>query len=532
VEVVNLSGSQALVASSTSVNLGNVSLGNSASGTVSLVNTGSSPIKVTQLSVTGQSFSVAGQPSLPLSVAAGNTYNLTINFKPAAEGPASGQLEIATAANTKSSISINLLGMGTGPVTFGYNGSPLQNTLVPPQPASPISSDFFGMTIEHTFTPFPSFPVSTMRFWDVDPWNTVEPSSGQFVWTGMDTSINIGKENGVGDFIYTFGNVPAWASTVPSASCPGRAAGSCASPDLAAFDDFTTQLVQRYCGTIKYYETWNEPNDASTWKGTNTQLLAVAQHLYQIAKDPANCGCANGVCAPNGGANPNHVLTPTISRITQSNLNWLDSYLGQTGAQYPYADVASFHGYGPTNPEDIVTEVQSLNQVLAKHGLSNLELWDTEADWGETTTVGHQQASWLIRYHMALATTGVSRFLWYAYDNCSWGTLWEGYCPSPQMPVEHATEGGEAYGVIESWLSGATLASCQQYENGLWSCELQRPGGYDAWMLWSSTGTQITIPIPEGSGLTVYRDWQNNVDTLPASLTVDEMPVLVENVDL
>ena len=209
------------------------------------------------------------------------------------------------------------------------------------------------------------------------------------------------------------------------------AQGTCAPPDLTAFDDFATEVVQRYCGTIKYYETWNEPNDVQYWNGTNAQLLTVAQHLNQAVKNPANCGCSHGVCAPNGGPNPNHVLLPPISRITSYNLRWLDSYLSAAGAQYLYADVASFHGYGATNPEDIVTQIQSLNQTLAKHGLSNLPLWETEADWGSVNSVGQQQASWLMRYHMALATTGVSRFLWYAYDNCSWGTLWEGYCPNP-----------------------------------------------------------------------------------------------------
>jgi hypothetical protein len=293
-------------------------------------------------------------------------------------------------------------------------------------------------------------------------------------------------------------------------------------------------VVQRYCGTIKYYETWNEPNGGEFWSGTNAQLLTIAQHLYQVAKDPANCGCANGVCVPGGGANPNQVLLPPISRITSSNLSWLDSYLGTSGAQYPYADVAAFHGYSSDpSPEAIVSQVQSLNQILAKHGLSNLQLWDTEADWGgPLTLIGQQQASWLMRYHVALAAMGVSRFVWFAYDSCSWGTLWEGYCTDPQMPIESITEGGKAYAVIESWLSGSNLLSCQQYENGLWACALQRAGGYQAWMLWSSTGTEISVPIGEDSGLTVYRDWQNNVDTLPTELTVDQMPVLLENHDL
>jgi hypothetical protein len=301
---------------------------------------------------------------------------------------------------------------------------------------------------------------------------------------------------------------------------------------MADFDNFAKNVVQRYCGTIKYYETWNEPNGLSYWSGTNVQLLAVAQDLYTIAKDPANCGCANGVCAPNGGANPNQVLLPPISRISPANLTWLDAYMATAGAQYPYADVAAFHGYDLTSPEDMATEVPLLNQTLANHGLSNLPLWDTEASWGSLTPVDQDQASWLMRYHAVLATTNVSRFVWYAYDNCGWGTLWEStLCASPQMPVGQLTDPGEAYGVIEGWLSGAILSSCQQYENGLWACELRRAGGYDAWMLWSSAGTEISVPIT-GSVLTVYRDWQNNVNALPSELTVGEMPMLLENQDL
>jgi hypothetical protein len=135
---------------------------------------------------------------------------------------------------------------------------------------------------------------------------------------------------------------------------------------------------------------------------------------------------------------------PPISRVASYSPSWLDSYLSSAGAPYPYADVAAFHGYGATNPEEIVSQVQSLNQILAKYGMSNLQLWNTEANWGSLPVVGQSQASWLMRYHVALATTGVSRFVWYAYDNCSWGTLWEGYCPNPQMPIEQVTQGSDA----------------------------------------------------------------------------------------
>ena len=494
-----------LTLSTTSLSFTNVPLNSVANRSVNLISSGTAPVTITAAAVTGARFAFSG-PAFPITLNPGVSATMDVEYNPVSTGAASGQITIASTSSSSGSSRISLSGTavsdpgGEGPPgSFTYGGSQLLTTLIPPNPHTPISSDFFGLTIEHTFTPFPSFPVSTLRFWDVDPWLTVEPSSGQFDWAGMDATIAMGQDNGVTDFIYTFGNVPAWASTDPSEICTGRAPGSCAPPDMDAFDDFATHVVQRYCGTIKYYETWNEFTDNTTWKGTNAELLTVAQHLYQIAKDPANCGCASGVCSPNGGTNPNQVLAPSISRITPSNLRWLDSYLGGAGGQYPYADVTSFHGYGVTNPEDIVAQVQSLNQVLANHGMSNLPLWNTEASWGQVTPVGQDQASWLMRYHVALAATGTSRFVWYAYDNCSWGVLWVGYCNNPQMTNESVTDGGQAYAVVESWLSGASLPNCQEYQNGLWACELKRNGGYDAWMLWSSTGVAILFRFPTTS---------------------------------
>jgi hypothetical protein len=533
-ELVEKPVSADLAASTSSLNLGSVAVGASSSRSFSLENKGASPISLIGLSVVGQSFSVSGQSPLPAKVESGGSYTVTISFKPSSSGPESGELNIASANKKDTAISIELLGTGTAIASaqFKYAGSTPAGTVVPPDAGTTVSSDFFGMTIEHTFTPFPTFPVATMRFWDVATWAELEPTDGEFDWTTLDSSLAMGQKNGVRDFLFTFGNIPAWASTDPSVACAGRGNGSCAPPNMTAFDDFASALVKRYCGKINFYETWNEPNDPATWTGTNTQLLTVAEDLYKIARDPANCGCTKGVCAPNGGANPNRVLTPTISRIVSYNLTWLDTYLDGTSQPYPYADIFSFHGYGATNPEEIAGQVQSLNQLLAKHGLSHMPVWNTEANWGSTASVGQQQASWLMRYHVALAATGVSRFIWYAYDNCSWGTLWEGYCPNPQMQIEHTTDGGLAYRAVEDWLNGAVLTGCQFYENGLWACELQRSDDYEAWILWSSTGAAISVPIPDNTGLTVYRDWENNTGALPGELSVTDMPVLLESHDL
>jgi hypothetical protein len=76
---------------------------------------------------------------------------------------------------------------------------------------------------------------------------------------------------------------------------------------------------------------------------------------------------------------------------------------------------------------------------------------------------------------------------------------------------------------------GATLDHREQYQDGFCACELRRTGGYEGWVLWASTGASRSVRIPNELGLTEDRDWQNNISVLPEEITVDQMPVLVEN---
>lgn len=427
---------------------------------------------------------------------------------------------------------------GSAIAGFGYTGSPLADVFVAGKGFTPDA--YFGMTIHRLVSsptspraavPFPPFPIHTFRLWDVVGWEMLEPAKGQYDWTMIDGTIATAKQNGVIDFIFTLGYVPTWASTRPTDPCGyANVVGSCDAPDMRAFDDFTTQFVRRYCGVVQYFETWNEPNLKYFWNGTDAQLLAVASDLYRIAKDPANCGCTNGVCSPGGGLNPNQILLPSISNINGPYLSWLDAYLAAAGATYPYADVASFHGYGYAQPEDIVHGVPQLKNVLAKHGLSAIELWDTEASWGTATTDDQQQeASWLIRFHIAQAVSGVSRFVWYAYDNCAWGTLWGPACGLSPDQWQGIRLPGQAYATVQGWMMGAMLDHCEHYQDGLWACLLRRPGGYESWILWDSTGTGRSVRIPNELRLIQYRDWQNNLRPLPVEITVDQMPVLLES---
>lgn len=437
-------------------------------------------------------------------------------------------------------------GSGSSTITTPTTNSALVNTYTPSS-TSAISPDFFGMTIHYlvpttshpVVTPYPSsYAVSTFRLWDVVNWSTIESRYHNWSWTKLDSVVSIAKQNNVSDFVWTFGTTPAWAAINPSDPCLGPSgtglAASCSVPDMTAFDEFVKTFVQRECGVIKYYEPWNEPDLTHFWDGNNQQLLTIAEHVYSIAKDPANCGCTDGICSPNGGENPNMVMTPTVSAITSSQLAWLQSYLSSAGSTYPYADITTFHGYDAPAPEQIIPQIAQLKTLFAQFGLGGLPVWNTEASWGhETSTQTDAQVSWLMRYHLTQLVSGVSRFIWYAYDNCAYGTLYV----NPSCGTGIGSEGsqtvaGDSYPVIEQWLTGATLNQCTSYQNGLWMCELTRSNGYTAWMLWSTTSSSVSVSIPHASGLTVYRDSQNNVSALPSQISVNSMPVLLETTDL
>jgi hypothetical protein len=536
----------ALTLNTSELSFGNVAVKAFATQSLTLRSTGTEPLVLSSAAVSGSGFSVSGI-NFPATLAPGQIATLTVQFGPNAVQAMSGTLTVTSNDVSGNPGIVSLSGSGAA-----FTGSPLVSTVVSPTPSTPVTSDFFGMTIYNlasrtagntsNLTVFPPYQLATLRLWDVDYWANIEPTQGQFNWIKMDGTVAAGMQHGVNDFIFTFGQTPLWASSDPTDPCTsGEGPGTCSPPIMAAYEQFATQIVQHYCGKVKYYEPWNEPNNPPFWDGTNAQLLTMAQHLYSIAKDPANCGCTDGSCSPNGGVNPNQVLLPPIASSNPGSVEWLDSYLTTAGPN-PYADIATFHGYvwWGYQPESIITVVDNIQQTLANHNLGNLQLWNTEASWGGDSAFKdnqQDQASWLMRSHITELAAGVSRYVWYAYDACDVGTLAvplspAAGCNNGQGAPDQLTLPGQAYQVIENWLIGANLTQCQEFQNGLWACELQRPGGYDAWVFWSTLGTTLPVAIPNSMQLTVYRDWQNKLNPLPAQLTVGQMPVLVENFDL
>lgn len=106
-----------LQATPINVSFGSVPLGTTTNASVSLVNQGSAAVKVSQVSLAGQWFTVSGAGDLPITVPAGHTINLSVSFSPAAMGTATGELTIASDAAANGTLVVGLSGSGTAAAT-------------------------------------------------------------------------------------------------------------------------------------------------------------------------------------------------------------------------------------------------------------------------------------------------------------------------------------------------------------------------------------------------------------------------------
>jgi hypothetical protein len=100
-----------LTANPTSVNFGNVNLGNTASSSVTLTNTGNSNLTISSVTVTGAGFSASGVTAGQI-LTPGQSATLNVAFAPTSAGSVTGSVSVASNA-TNSPTAIALSGTGT-----------------------------------------------------------------------------------------------------------------------------------------------------------------------------------------------------------------------------------------------------------------------------------------------------------------------------------------------------------------------------------------------------------------------------------
>ena len=101
----------ALTVNASSIAFGNVTINTPSTQTVTLQSTGSAPVTVSAVSVSGTGFTVSGG-TFPLTLNPSQSATLSVQFDPTAAGAATGQLTIVSNASTNPSVQISLSGTG------------------------------------------------------------------------------------------------------------------------------------------------------------------------------------------------------------------------------------------------------------------------------------------------------------------------------------------------------------------------------------------------------------------------------------
>jgi polysaccharide biosynthesis protein PslG len=357
-----------------------------------------------------------------------------------------------------------------------------------PGKSEPVPASFFGLQMHKPIAlgqqPWPTIPFGAVRLWDSGvSWSEVNTANGVYDWELFDKWMAKYHEHGIDDILYTFGRVPRWATSKPDDDdCAFNGKGQCDPPsDLKPdgsgpnqyWKDFVSAIATHSKNNpgphIRYWEIWNEPHTTGQWKGTNAQLIRMAQDARKIIL----------------GIDPNAVIvSPSSDMKTPKQQEWMADYLHDGGGET--ADVIAFHGYIHTGrpnvypaAADIISAHEALRRMMQDHGLAAKAVFDTEASWGRASSMGFEgdedfEAGFLAQFYILQWSAGIQRFYWYAWNNEEFGTLWS---PDPSDPSKpgNVHQAAVAYEQLYQWMVGARMQPlCASTADGVWTCGLQR----------------------------------------------------------
>jgi hypothetical protein len=420
-----------------------------------------------------------------------------------------------------------------------------------------IPAGLFGMNVMDPDN-YPPLQIGTLGHPGLLGWTWLETSKRLFNWARFDRFVNVAERHGLVDanrvvnMVLTLGVTPAWAVTDQRHCEEKFRLTQCTDPphDIEDWREFVTAVIQHYNGKnaphIRYYELWNEATVPQFWTGSHQDLVKLAAVAYPIIhSDPYSVLLTPSAVGP---------ATSTDSRAT----GWMASYLRAGGSKY--ADGGTFHGYlgrrsvNPfpmpeqdrtpgcgANPDamcygSILTQVRDYRRVFDENGLAGKPMFNTEGSWGADPIADPDlQTAWIARYYLLQASVAVEDNLklisWFAWarppeGRRSWGTI--------QSETGAPTQAGLTYDQVHDWIVGAKMSMCSA-AGTVWTCRLNRAGGYEALAVWDSAqscrgGACSTIPYSPDHQFTHYRVLAGEKMRISAAtVPIGAKPILLEN---
>lgn len=382
-------------------------------------------------------------------------------------------------------------------------------------------------------------------------WNQIEATPGVYNWSSVDeASINNIHYSGM-KIIAVVKKVPGWAQH-PRGS-------TCGPIDTSAFDDFAaflTATVNRYKGSIKYWELGNEPDidpsimipgvdiygcwgdESDPYYGGRyyADMLKVAYPAIKAA-DPSAQVLIGGLLLDCDPTNPPPGKTCLPSKFFEGILvgggaNYFDivSFHGYPGY---YGDLSNDHNFPSWNARGgvVLGKINFLKEVMQAYGIHK-PIMHTEggllchpafagcdnpgADFFEA------QADYIPRLFLRNWAEGLTGTIWYTFTEGGWrfsGLLGQGNLPRPAY---------HAYSFMTSITRNATYDSKidgYQGNPNIQGYRFAKPDRY-IWAFWTHDETDTSLTLPPGT-LQVYDNYGNLVTPVNGTVVVGS-PIYLE----
>jgi Glycosyl hydrolase catalytic core len=282
------------------------------------------------------------------------------------------------------------------------------------------------------------------------------------------------------------GMTPRWAALRPDlvSDLWKDRPGLVSPPQLEAWATYVRTVARRYKGKVRAYEIWNEPITPLYWEGSPAQLAEITRIAAEIihTEDPNAI-----VGSPSGGA---------VKDQYRDYVAWFEEFLQAGGAKG--VDVMIWHFYTDQAPEGpFRQELQTVRQMLDRHGLQAKPLWITEGGFLNNPKVtptrpaeppDREAALHLSRYMLVGAVQGMDAFYFYTWDYADANVF------AMSQPPKGHTPAAQTWLQVQRWLVGAQVLGLSRSPDGVWAIRLRRNGaeGYIVW----DTDSEQPIALP------------------------------------
>jgi hypothetical protein len=380
-----------------------------------------------------------------------------------------------------------------------------------------VDGNYFGMHIHNAAsgTRWPDMPVGSWRLWDAYVnWPELQPAADRWDFSRLDLYVAMAGMVKT-ELLLPLGLTPAWASSRPgerSAYNPGNAAEP---KSIEDWNRYVETVARRYTGKIAAYEIWNEPNADGFFSGDVEAMVKLACSAYKIIKQ----------------ADPRALVISPAATHQERGVAWLNQFISHGGKGC--FDAVGFHFYTLAHepPEALIPLVAQVRGVLATHGLSALEIWNTESGWliknahRPVSVPWHvlnddEAAAYVGRALMLGWSSGLRRFDWYAWDDGNYGLM--------ETEDGSLKKAAIAYRNTERWMTGAKSLACAKQDTHLMVCKMNKDGEW-AWVIWSLEGER-SFNIPLDWKVSTQQMLLGNSVALKSGevLMVRQMPVLLQ----